>query len=327
MRQQEPQPEISLVIPVHNGGEAFRQCLESVVRSGCAPDELIVVADGDGGASRDLAEEFGACVIDLPVCGGPARARNAGARAASGDILFFVDADVTLAPDAIGQVAEAFQRDHHLTAVIGSYDDEPAGANFLSQYKNLFHHYVHQTGAEEASTFWGACGAVRRQAFRAVGGFNENYCIPCMEDIELGYRLKAAGNKIRMIKTLQVKHLKIWTAASLLKTDFFCRALPWSELILQTRRAPNDLNLNRSSRFSVIAVYGLLATLMVGVWQPWLLSVGGVLLLSLLVVNAPLYRFFRRKRGLWFAVKAVPWHWFYYLYGGLAFAIALARHR
>lgn len=326
MREQQTQPEIALVIPVYNGGDAFRQCLESIVRSECPPDELIVAADGDGGTSKKLAEEFGAHVIDLPACGGPARARNVGAAEASGDILFFVDADVTLPSDAIRQVAEAFKSDHCLTAVIGSYDDEPAGPNFLSQYKNLLHHYVHQTGREEACTFWGACGAVRRHAFHAVGGFDENYRIPCMEDIEFGYRLKAAGEKIRLLKTLQVKHLKIWTAVSLLKTDFLYRAIPWSELILHTRRAPNDLNLNWSSRVSVIAIYGLLATLIGGVWWQWLLPVSGVLLLSLLVVNAPLYCFFWRKRGLRFAMKAIPWHWLYYAYGGLAFAISLGRH-
>ena len=33
--------------------------------------------------------------------------------------------------------------------------------------------------------------------------------------------------------------------------------------------------------------------------------------------------FFRRRRGLWFTVRVVPWHWFYYLYGGAAFAIGL----
>jgi hypothetical protein len=60
---------------------------------------------------------------------------------------------------------EAFQNDHDLAAVIGSYDDEPFEPNFLSQYKNLLHHYVHQTANRDASTFWGACGAIRRESF------------------------------------------------------------------------------------------------------------------------------------------------------------------
>jgi GT2 family glycosyltransferase len=144
-----------------------------------------------------------------------------------------------------------------LTALFGSYDDAPAATNFLSQYKNLFHHYVHQIANEEASTFWGACGAIRREVFLKLGGFDESYHQPCIEDIELGYRLKRAGYRIRLLKTLQVKHLKHWGVKSLLKTDFFQRALPWTELILRDRRLVNDLNLKTSSRVSVASIYGL----------------------------------------------------------------------
>jgi hypothetical protein len=49
------------------------------------------------------------------------------------------------------------------------------------------------------------------------------------------------------------------------------------------------------------------------------------LILSLLIFNAPVYRFFLQKRGLWFMIRTLPWHWFYYFYSGLAFAIGLAR--
>ena len=53
-----------------------------------------------------------------------------------------------------------------IAAVFGSYDDEPGAPNLVSQYRNLLHHFVHQTGRTEASTFWTGCGAVRRDALR-----------------------------------------------------------------------------------------------------------------------------------------------------------------
>ena len=84
-----------------------------------------MVADGDTDGSWRVAEEFNTHVLRIPTPEGPARARNLGARAAKGDILFFVDADVTIPQDAISQVAGAFQREPGLTAVFGSYDEEP----------------------------------------------------------------------------------------------------------------------------------------------------------------------------------------------------------
>jgi GT2 family glycosyltransferase len=326
---------ISIVVPVHNGGEAFRRCLASLSRWLPAQAEVIVVADGESDGSWRLAAERGYQVIRLPVSQGPAKARNIGAKAAKGDILFFVDADVEILPNTVAQVLESFGDNAQLAALIGSYDDAPGAPNFLSQYKNLFHHYTHQTACLDASTFWGACGAIRRSVFMAVGGFNENYRRPCIEDIELGYRLKQAGHLIHLRKDIQVKHLKRWTPVSLLRADVFYRALPWMALLWQVRQAhpaqyarfTRDLNLKWNSRVSVVLVYGLLLCLAIAPWYPgftWLSAVLGVVLLS---VNMPVYQFFSQKRGLLFALQTVPWHWLYFFYSGLAYGITLVRHR
>jgi GT2 family glycosyltransferase len=257
---------------------------------------------------------------------GPAGARNTGARLARSDILFFVDADVLIPVDGVGQVAAAFQAEPYLTAVFGSYDAAPAAANFFSQYKNLLHHYVHQTAHEEASTFWSGCGAIRRDAFLGMGGYDTSYLMPSIEDIELGYRLRATGHHIRLLKSLQVKHLKFWTVTSLLRADFFGRALPWSELILRSGGFINDLNVTISSRLCVVLACALLASIMAAWRWPALLWLGLASATVLLVLNAHLYRFFARQRGVGFALATIPWHWLYYLYSGLAFAIAVARH-
>ena len=318
---------ISVVVPVYNGGEPFRQCLRSLAALSPPPMEVVVVADGDTDGSWQMAEEFGALLIRLPTSsGGPARPRNIGALQAKGDCLFFVDADVCVRPDTLRRVAEMFQRNPDLTALIGSYDDTPAAKNFLSQYKNLFHHYVHQNGQQEATTFWGACGAIRREIFLEMGGFDEKYQRPSIEDIELGYRLKKAGHNIQLCKDINVKHLKRWGICSMLKADFFYRAIPWTELILRDRRFTNDLNIRHSERLCVVLTYGLVGALIGAIWWLPMLVGAALIMVALVVINAPLYRFFLKKRGFRFALQSVPWHWLYYLYSGLAFAIGLARH-
>jgi len=320
-------PTVSVIIPVHNGGESFRNCLSSVTDSTPPPEEVIVVADGDSDGSWRLAEELGMQVLRIPVSGGPARARNMGARTAKGDVLFFTDADVTIPPDTIDRVATAFQEDPDMGAFFGSYDDEPFETNFLSQYKNLVHHYVHQTSKGEASTFWTGCGAIRRDIFLEMGGFDEGYRRPSIEDIELGYRLKKAGYKIRLIKEVKVKHLKRWDVLSLLRADFFYRALPWTSLILRDKQFINDLNLKTSDRLSVISVYMLILTLLPALWIPWLFIPAVFFMTALLALNWDIYRFFKNKRGPGFALKTIPWYWLYFFYSGLAFSIGYAKYQ
>lgn len=317
---------VSIIIPVYNGGESFHRCMASIARIETLPNEVIVVANGDTDDSWQVAQQFGAMVIRLPDPIGPAKARNIGSAAATGDLLFFVDADVEVEPDAIAQIISLFQGDPNLAAAIGSYDDSPGASNFLSQYRNLFHHYTHQTACEEASTFWGACGVIRRDIFQQLQGFDERYRKPCVEDIELGYRIKRAGYQIRLCKTLQVKHLKRWDAFSIIKTDFFQRALPWTELIWRDRHLLNDLNLQTSSRVSVGLIYALFVALAASVWWVNALAIGLIIGLLLGILNRSVYCFFSRKRGLWFALQTIPWHWLYFAYSGLAFGIGSIRY-
>ena len=317
---------VSVIIPVHAGAQHFHDCMRSLSRLRPAPYETIVAADGEIGAHAALAESFGARVIKLASAGGPGRARNEGARAASGDVLFFIDSDVTVPETAVSRVVEFFIEEPRLAALIGSYDEEPEASNFLSQYKNLLHHFVHQSARAEASTFWGACGAIRREVFLAMDGFDESYGRPSIEDIELGYRLKLAGHRIRLAKEIQVKHLKHWSARSLLESDLFHRALPWTNLMLRHGRLLNDLNFRPASRASALAAWLLFISLAGGAWSRGSLLISAASALALLALNAPLYRFFHRKRGFRFATQAIVWHWFYYLYSSAAFAVGTLIH-
>jgi len=324
---------ISVIVPVHNGLQVIGRCLEAIRLSMYPNFEVLVVDDCSTDATLQIIKNFGVQCLKTPRNLGPAGARNLGAKHAIGEILVFVDADVVLPPQGLGILAEAFARDPGLGAVFGSYDDEPACRTFISQYKNLMHHHVHQSSPEQAVTFWAGCGAVRKRIFQIVGGFDETtYTSSSVEDIALGLELTTRGYPIRLEKRLTVKHLKEWTISSLLRVDIFARAVPWTRLILRSGQLPRTLNLNYRSRISA---------LLMGLW----LGIGFSLLafanlrrsLSssamfgvaitcalLLVLNRDVYRFFWRKRGFSFAVKAIVVHWAYYLYSGLTFVIVAA---
>ncbi len=249
--------EISVVIPSYNGGTQLDECLNAIARLAQAPHEVIVVDDGSNDGSIEKAAARGIRTLATSGRKGPAEARNIGAQAATGDVVFFLDADVCVHPDAIERVISDFA-DPAIDAVIGSYDDDPSSRDFLSQYKNLMHCFVHQNAESEASTFWSGCGAIRREVFLAMSGFDASYTRPAIEDIELGYRMRRAGRRILLDRDLRVKHLKKWTFWGLLKTDVLDRGIPWTELILRDHNMPNDLNLEISQRVSIGLVYLML---------------------------------------------------------------------
>jgi GT2 family glycosyltransferase len=218
------------------------------------------VDDASTDSSAEIACRYPVTVISTGERKGPAFARNLGVQAATAKIIFFVDSDVCVYPETLERVSSAFGRDAELAALIGSYDDSPNSPDFLSQYKNLMHCYVHQTARQKASTFWTGCGAIRRSVFLKLSGFDAHtYRRPAIEDIELGYRLYSAGYKMLLDPDLVVKHLKQWTFWGLVKTDILDRAIPWTELILRDGRMPNDLNIQLSQRVSVALVFLLIA--------------------------------------------------------------------
>ena len=166
--------QISVVIPAYNAAGFLRSCLENLSRSTVTPHECIVVDDGSSDESVEVAKSFGVKVVTTGGRSGPARARNLGARHATGDVLYFIDSDVCVYPDTVERVRAHFEADPELDALIGAYDDTPQRKDFLSQYKNLMHCFVHHTARREACTFWSGCGAIRREVFFAHSGFDES---------------------------------------------------------------------------------------------------------------------------------------------------------
>ena len=139
-------PAISLIIPFRNSLDQLRSCIESIQASTYKDYEIIVVDDASTDDTSDLATRSGVLPLRLQRQSGPAVARNRGAEVAQGEYLFFVDSDVCVYPETLDQIIACFRQNPDVDAVFGSYDLNPQAGNILSQYKNLFHHFVHQQG-------------------------------------------------------------------------------------------------------------------------------------------------------------------------------------
>lgn len=338
MNNSDIMPQLSVVVPVHDAPEDLRRALKALTNSTFREFELIVVDDCSREKTpAEVAASFGALYLRTAHRIGPAGARNLGVRHTRAPVVVFVDADVELRPDALGLIAAQFEVGTQLAAVFGSYDNSPGCSDFVSRYKNLFHHYIHQASREEAVTFWAGCGAIRKSVFNELGGFDENrYQEPSIEDIELGFRVTRAGWGIRLLRELQVKHWKKWTLRNLLHSDIFRRAMPWTRLILSTRQMPRDLNLSYSSRLSSVVVNVAVvlvaaaslsaARLFPRISLGWLLPSIGLAMLLLVILNRGLYGFFWREHGWRFTTAALLMHWFYYLYCGVVFVCCAGDH-
>ena len=292
---------LTAIVPATNDPPTLRICTAAIEGAAEAPEQLIVVRKAD-----------------WP---GPAAARNEGATAASGDVLVFIDADIEIHPDAFARIRHAFASDPELCAVFGSYDDRPRAPGVVSVFRNLLHHHVHQSSAGPATTFWGGIGAVRRDAFELVGGFDhERFALPSVEDIELGMRLTAAGKRIVLEPAIQGTHLKRWTLAQMVRTDLFQRGIPWVDLLIESRSGSSVLNLGWRHRLSTLAVLAGVGGLAARRPRVTAASLG-----ALVVLNHSFYTLLARQRGGPEAVAGVGLHSLHHLTGALSVPAALLR--
>lgn len=294
---------LSAIVPATNDPPTLERCLSAIQGADAAPEEVFVVRH--------------------PPHAGPAAARNAGAREAEGDVLVFVDADIEIHPDVFRLIREAFAADDDLAALFGSYDDAPAAPGVVSHFRNLLHHHVHQTAAGPATTFWAGIGAVRREVFEAIGGFDEErFGRPSIEDIELGMRLTSVGARIRLDPRVQGTHLKHWTLAQMVRTDFRDRGIPWVELLLESRSRSAALNLAWRHRLSAGAVIVTIGSVMCRRPRAGVAAAG-----MLVVLNHSFYALLARRRGTREAAAGVGLHALHHLTAAVAVPAGIIRYR
>lgn len=312
---------VSIVVPAYNAEATLPDCLKAIRAAMQPDDELILFDDGSTDSTRDIAEAAGARIVSNPGRPkGPGHGRNKAAVSASRPYLMFIDADVIIHADTIDRLVaevEATEAD----AAIGSYDDHPRSRRLPALYANLRHHFVHQSGNREATTFWSGIGLMRADVFRDFGGYDDVLFVhPSIEDVELGMRLINAGKRIRLVPEAQGTHWKDWTLWRVWHTDIVRRALPWSRLIADGQVAEADLNLAKKERVLAALALSVPAALVGGfVFKP--LWAAAAVLLALYVIGIlPFVRLLASRMNALQLVGAVGMHLCYHLYASATYA-------
>lgn len=313
-------PLISVIIPVYDGAATIGECLLKVLGSDYENYEVIVVDDHSADRTLEIAGEFPCRTLSLPAHSGTSAARNRGASESRGEILFFLDSDILAEADTLSRIAAAFAVRPTISALFCSYQKDTVPQNFISVYKNLLHHYTHQTSSKQAVTFCGGFGAIKREVFFLIGGFNENHY--SLEDMDLGYRLHQSGHEIFLAKTIQLTHCKCYTLSGLVESDVVNRAIPWTRLMLDKRIYRNDLNTKTSNVLSVPLAFLLLLALPLFFFDETV-YLFPLLLLPFLFLNRDFYRFIYREKGSFFLIRAIVMNWFGYLYSGVGLLLGI----
>jgi GT2 family glycosyltransferase len=196
---------ISIVIPVRDGARALDACLSAACRAALPDGEVVVVDDGSSDASAAIAARHPCRLVRLEGRRGASAARNAGAAAARGDVLFFTDADCVVGPQTLSRAAAALDAAGPRSVVGGTYETRPFDPGFFPSFQAVFINY-HETRRPDGPDYVATHAmAIRTADFRASGGFDEHF-LPILEDVEFCHRLRRAGYRLRMDPGVLVRH-------------------------------------------------------------------------------------------------------------------------
>ena len=198
-------PRISVIVCTFNGSPTLRRALESLERLVHPDHEVIVVDDGSSDAVPEIAAEFREVRYLRIEHAGLSAARNAGARAATGEILAFLDDDAAADDDWLAYLSLAFERER--VGAAGGPNIPPENAGFVAACVAAApggpaHVLMNDSDAEHVP---GCNLAVRREAWEEVGGFDERYRT-AGDDVDFCWRLMDHGYRIAFHAGAMVWH-------------------------------------------------------------------------------------------------------------------------
>ncbi len=320
--------KLAVVIPAYNAAATLHDCLSGIAASIRKPDEVILYNDGSTDDTVEIATGYDVKVITNPGAPkGPAAGRNVCAHETDADILVFVDADVRVHPNALGDLETALLSAPDIAAAFGSYDDAPRSERTAALYANLRHHFYHQNSDHEATTFWSGFGAIKRDVFLTIGGFDPRFARPSIEDVDLGIRLRQAGLRIRLVPDAQAKHCKDWGLVQLWRTDIIERALPWSKLIVSGETDGADLNASVRERYIAVFAHLIWLSGFLSIIAPAMLIVFFASIVAYISLNFGFYKLLTKRGGVVLLLSGVLLHWLYNIYASSVFAYILLTHR
>lgn len=315
-------PYLSVIIPYYNSPEKLLTLLSTLEKSRRAPTfEIVIVDDGSTPqlTSNSLlltrVRKKNIRIVRLPANKGPAIARNHGVKKSRGKFVVFLDGDVEVLPDTLYQIATVFKEDPDVVALTGVWVKEQKSRAFFPNFKALrdWSYWINERDKSGYYFLFSTrIAAIKKAVFVRLGGFNEEYPAPLVEDIELTYRI-ARRYAIIFAPQVRVRHEfePFWPIAK----KYFLRAYYWTKLY-QRRKKFDPVATTLQEAITALSgvgviVLGLFSLIaLISTMGEWTIAATGVVgafvvtTICHILLTAKFLAFVYREKGGVFAVKS-----------------------
>jgi len=233
-------PYLSVIIPYYNAAEKLQSLLSSIAKSKNAPTfEVIIVDDGSTSESSVISRQssdHSLRIIRLKTNRGPAIARNRGVEAARGEFVVFLDGDVEVFDDTLKEIAKVYKDDPDVVALTGVWVKDQKSKDFFPNFKALrdWSYWINERDKSGYYFLFSTrIASIKRSVFLRLGGFDETYPAPLVEDIELTYRI-ARRYAIIFAPKVRVRHE--FESFYPIAKKYFLRAYYWTKLYSRRKK-------------------------------------------------------------------------------------------
>ncbi|MFZ2024667.1 MAG: glycosyltransferase [Microgenomates group bacterium] len=312
-------PFFSIIIPYHNSKDTIASLLASIYFSKKRPRVEVIIVDDASTillTIKDLKPSFvrslAVKIIRFKKNKGPAIARNRGVEQAGGEYIVFLDGDVKLFPDALHNLWKLYTDDPDIHAVTGVWSKEQKSTAFFPNFKAL-RDWSYWTNERESGHYYylfsTRIASIRKAIFLRLGGFDESYAGPLIEDIAFTYKI---ATRYAVIFASNVRVYHEFESFLPIAKKYFLRAYYWTLLFEERRKfdpvattwkeAVTGISGAALAGLSVLACASLF--LPMGAVQTTLWIGVAVLFLGHLYLVRKFLRFIYAEKGLKFTVQS-----------------------
>jgi mycofactocin glycosyltransferase len=208
-----------VIVPVYNGEATIAECLDSLLELRYPDDllELLVVDNGSRDGTAAVLRGYGGRIVRLDESTrGPAAARNAGLRAARGEVVAFTDADCRVDPDWLTAIVAPLA--DWSTGIAGGTIRAMPPVGDVERFGEVIHDHRRAIEVYEPPYAITMNWASRRAVLQELGGFDERFRRG--EDVDLSYRMIQAGYTLVFTPAAVVYHHNEDRLAGLFREGF-----------------------------------------------------------------------------------------------------------